>query len=75
MIQPQSFECKVGDRILTVNTGKLAGQAGGAVTVRYGDTMVLVTACTSSKLRVSGQVEPVTGTVAAWAKVANPATR
>ncbi len=40
----QSFECTLGGRKLTIETGKLAEQAGGAVTVRYGDTVVLVTA-------------------------------
>src|SRR3954471_753328 len=33
-----------GGRTLTIETGKLAGLAGGSVTVRYGDTMVLGTA-------------------------------
>jgi polyribonucleotide nucleotidyltransferase len=32
-----------GGRTLTIETGKLAGLAQGAVTVRYGDTMVLAT--------------------------------
>ncbi|HEY7954336.1 MAG TPA: polyribonucleotide nucleotidyltransferase [Polyangia bacterium] len=36
---------EVGGRTLTVETGKMAKQADGAVVVRYGDTMVLVTAC------------------------------
>jgi len=39
----QSFQCQVGGRDLIIETGKLAGQANGAVTVRYGDTVVLVT--------------------------------
>jgi polyribonucleotide nucleotidyltransferase len=33
-----------GGRTLTIETGKVAKQADGAVTVRYGDTVVLVTA-------------------------------
>jgi polyribonucleotide nucleotidyltransferase len=41
----QSFQCTVGDRLLTIETGKLAQQAESAVTVRYGDTIVLVTVC------------------------------
>ncbi len=32
------------EKTLTFETGKLAGQAGGAVTVQLGDTVVLVTA-------------------------------
>ncbi|MFC1979539.1 polyribonucleotide nucleotidyltransferase [Chloroflexota bacterium] len=60
MIQPQSFECKVGDRTLTIDTGKLAGQAGGAVTVHYGDTVVLATACIGSKPREGVDFLPLT---------------
>lgn len=41
----QSKECLIGDRKLTIETGKLANQAEGSVIVRYGDTIVLVTAC------------------------------
>ncbi|MBL7209340.1 MAG: polyribonucleotide nucleotidyltransferase, partial [Dehalococcoidia bacterium] len=47
----QSVECTIGDRLLTIETGKLAEQADGAVTVRYGDTIVLVTACISDEPR------------------------
>jgi len=35
---------ELGNNTLTVETGKLAKQANGAVLVRYGDTVVLVTA-------------------------------
>ena len=35
---------KVGGRDLTVETGKVAKQADGSVVIRYGDTMLLVTA-------------------------------
>ncbi|MEW5991710.1 MAG: polyribonucleotide nucleotidyltransferase [Chloroflexota bacterium] len=38
------FETEFGGRTLTIETGKLARLAGGAVTVRYGDTLVLGTA-------------------------------
>lgn len=38
---------EIGGRTLAIETGKLAQQAHGAVTVRYGDTIVLVTACTA----------------------------
>jgi DNA polymerase III epsilon subunit family exonuclease len=40
----QIFETEFGGRTLTIETGKLARLAGGSVTVRYGDTMVLGTA-------------------------------
>ena len=37
-------EATIGRRTLTIETGKMAKQADGAVVVRYGDTVVLVTA-------------------------------
>jgi polyribonucleotide nucleotidyltransferase len=40
----QTFETQIGGRTLTIETGKLARLAGGAVTVRYGDTFILGTA-------------------------------
>src|SRR6478609_8353336 len=40
----QTFETLFGGRTPTTETGKLARLAGGAVTVRYGDTLVLGTA-------------------------------
>ncbi len=40
----QIFETEFGGRTMTIETGKLARLAGGSVTVRYGDTMVLGTA-------------------------------
>src|SRR5690349_22073148 len=38
-------ELTIGGKTLSIETGKLAKQADGAVIVRSGDTMVLVTAC------------------------------
>ena len=43
----QTFSCLLSNRAFTIEVGKLALQANGAVTVRYGDTVVLVTACVS----------------------------
>ena len=60
MVVPNSFECEVGGRRLSIETGKLAGQASGAVTVRYGDTVVLVTACTSTEPREGVDFLPLT---------------
>ena len=48
-----------GEEIL-VETGKLAQQAGGAVTVRMGDSMVLVTATASQKAREGIDFFPLT---------------
>ena len=60
MASPNSFECEVGGRRLIVETGKLAGRASGAVTVRYGDTVVLVTVCTSDEPREGIDFLPLT---------------
>ncbi len=60
MITSNSFECEVGGRTLTIETGKLAEQAGGAVTVRYGDTVVLVTTCISDQPREGIDFLPLT---------------
>jgi polyribonucleotide nucleotidyltransferase len=60
LVVPNSFECEVGGRRLSIETGKLAGQASGAVTVRYGDTVVLVTACTSTEPREGIDFLPLT---------------
>ena len=46
---PHSVSVEVGGRTLTLETGKIAKQANGAVVARYGDTVVLVTACMDSK--------------------------
>lgn len=43
----KSWSQEVAGRTLTIETGKLAKQASGAVTVRYGDTQVLATAVMS----------------------------
>ncbi|MBO8126394.1 MAG: polyribonucleotide nucleotidyltransferase [Firmicutes bacterium] len=45
------YEMDFGGRKLTIETGELAGQANGAVMVRYGDTAVLVTATASKEPR------------------------
>ncbi|NLY10313.1 MAG: polyribonucleotide nucleotidyltransferase [Firmicutes bacterium] len=47
----EQFRFVVGDRPLVLEVGKLAKQANGAVTVRYGDTVVLVTATMSKEPR------------------------
>jgi polyribonucleotide nucleotidyltransferase len=41
---PTKHEVEIGGRILSIETGLLAPQAHGAAVVRYGDTMILVTA-------------------------------
>jgi len=46
---PHQVKVEVGGRTLTLESGKLAKQANGAVLVKYGDTQVLVTACMESR--------------------------
>ncbi|HPU85748.1 MAG TPA: polyribonucleotide nucleotidyltransferase [Candidatus Latescibacteria bacterium] len=43
----REYSITVGDRTITVEHGRVAKQADGAVLVRCGDSMVLVTACMS----------------------------
>ncbi|GAB4569360.1 MAG: polyribonucleotide nucleotidyltransferase [Anaerolineae bacterium] len=45
------FSAMVGSKEVIIETGKLAEQAGGAVTVRMGDTVVLATATMSKQPR------------------------
>ncbi|MFC2014675.1 polyribonucleotide nucleotidyltransferase [Chloroflexota bacterium] len=60
MIEPQSFECEIGGKNLVIASGKLAGQANGAVTVQYGDSVVLVTVCLGEKPRDGVDFLPLT---------------
>ncbi len=50
-MQSKKFKIEIGGRELLVEIGKLAEQANGAVTVRYGDTVVLVTSVIGDKPR------------------------
>ena len=56
----QCFEMELGGRTLTIEYGKMAKQANGAVLVRYGDTVVLVTATASSAPREGVDFFPLT---------------
>jgi polyribonucleotide nucleotidyltransferase len=53
------LEIPVGERSIVLETGKLAKQAGGAVTARLGDTMVLSTATRSEAPRVGATFLPL----------------
>jgi polyribonucleotide nucleotidyltransferase len=46
-MEQKKWTLQIGGRLLEVETGLLAGQANGSVTVRYGDTVVLATAVMS----------------------------
>ncbi|MBD0326045.1 MAG: polyribonucleotide nucleotidyltransferase, partial [Pyrinomonadaceae bacterium] len=51
---------KLGDRELTVETGRVAKQANGSVVIRYGDTMVLVAAVAANTPREGIDFFPLT---------------
>ncbi len=43
----QTYEVTIGTETLSIETGKVARQADGSCMIRYGDTVVLTTACMS----------------------------
>ena len=51
---------KLGDKELTVETGRVAKQADGSVVIRYGDTMVLVAAVAANSPREGIDFFPLT---------------
>ncbi|MDD5044967.1 MAG: polyribonucleotide nucleotidyltransferase [Candidatus Omnitrophica bacterium] len=51
---------KFGNEDLIISTGKFAKQADGSVTVQYGATVVLVTACISKSIREGIDFFPLT---------------
>src|ERR1044071_4241704 len=55
-----TFEVDLGDRKITLETGRMAKQANGAVVVRSGDSVVLVTACAAEQPKVGASFFPLT---------------
>lgn len=55
-----SFTTNLGNREFVIETGKMAKQANGAAFVRYGDTIVLVTATASAEPREGIDFFPLT---------------
>jgi polyribonucleotide nucleotidyltransferase len=53
-------ELTIGQQTLSFETGKLAKQAGGSVMVRFGDSVVLVTACRAASAREGIDFLPLT---------------
>ena len=43
----QRIEIALGSNTLSIECGKVAKQANGSAMVRYGDTVVLATACST----------------------------
>src|SRR5213593_5102430 len=56
----QTFEIDLGGRKITLETGKMAKQANGAVVVRSGDSVVLVTACANEEPKPGAAFFPLT---------------
>lgn len=56
----KTFEMELAGRKLTIETGKMAKQASGAVLVRYGETVVLVTSTMSKTEREGMDFFPLT---------------
>ncbi|MDR2723937.1 MAG: polyribonucleotide nucleotidyltransferase [Holosporaceae bacterium] len=56
------FEKKIewGGRLLTIEAGRLANQATGAVTVRYGDTIILCSVVADKKVSTETDFFPLT---------------
>lgn len=59
-IQQESVSVEWGGRTLTIETGLFAPQANGAVTVQYGETIVLVTATMAREPRPGIDFFPLT---------------
>ena len=59
-VNSRVYERTISGRQLTIETGKLALQADGSVLVRYGDTVVLVTACATEQPREGIDFFPLT---------------
>src|SRR5258708_23318947 len=55
-----SVEVDLGGRVISIETGKMAKQANGAVIVRSGESVVLVTACTAENPKVGASFFPLT---------------
>ncbi|MDA0751424.1 MAG: hypothetical protein O2964_12000, partial [Verrucomicrobia bacterium] len=51
---------KVGDKEIILETGKMARQADGAVTVQMGETIILVAAVAASEAREGQDFFPLT---------------
>src|SRR5215468_3393623 len=56
----ERVEMPLGGHTLSIETGKVAKQADGAVVVRLGDTVVLATACAQREPRVGVDFLPLT---------------
>jgi len=59
-MQNKSLKIKFGKNDLILETGRIAKQANGSVTVTYGSTVILVTACMSKDIKEGQDFFPLT---------------
>jgi len=59
-MKSEHVETKFGSQDLIIETGRIAKQASGSVTVRYGGTVVLVTACIAKEPKSDINFLPLT---------------
>jgi len=57
---PEKISAPIGDKQIIIETGKLAKQADGAVTVQIGETIVLVAAVAATKAKEGQDFFPLT---------------
>lgn len=60
MLESKKFTTELGGSVITLETGKLAQQAGGAVTIRKDDTLLLAAATMAKKPREGIDFFPLT---------------
>jgi len=56
----EKVELEIEGKLLTIETGRVAKQADGAVTVRYADTMIIASACANKSPREGIDFFPLT---------------
>jgi polyribonucleotide nucleotidyltransferase len=57
---PEKITAQLGDKQIIIETGKLAKQADGAVTVQLGETIVVVAAVAATKAKAGQEFFPLT---------------
>jgi polyribonucleotide nucleotidyltransferase len=57
---PEKITAALGDKQITIETGKLAKQADGAVTVQLGETVIIVAAVAATKAKPGQDFFPLT---------------
>jgi polyribonucleotide nucleotidyltransferase len=55
----ENISIEIGGRVLSIETGRIANQADGSVLVRYGESVVLVTAVSSSDINEDADFLPL----------------